>query len=166
VQSHVEPDWCALSTAHPGYVLEPEAAGVEANPVCRGDLDRKTELRPGQVLSFRLRANPSKKQPAGRKNNPRIGLVNEEEQLAWLRRKGEQGGFALASVAIAREDGPKDMAKGRKQMNGAQAKLSLLSVRFEGFLKITDPQAFRRTIFSGIGPGKAFGFGLLSIAPA
>ena len=41
----------------------------------------------------------------------------------------------------------------------------LRSVRYDGILEITDPDKFRNTLLCGIGPGKAFGFGLLSVAP-
>ncbi|MBI4518088.1 MAG: type I-E CRISPR-associated protein Cas6/Cse3/CasE [Deltaproteobacteria bacterium] len=40
-----------------------------------------------------------------------------------------------------------------------------ISALYEGILEVTDPDHFRGTIISGIGPGKAFGFGLLSFAP-
>ena len=39
------------------------------------------------------------------------------------------------------------------------------SVLFDGLLRVTDTDAFLRTLVRGIGPGKAFGFGLLSVAP-
>lgn len=42
----------------------------------------------------------------------------------------------------------------------------LRSVRYDGTLSVTDPVKFHQTLCSGIGPAKAFGFGLLSIAPA
>jgi CRISPR system Cascade subunit CasE len=44
--------------------------------------------------------------------------------------------------------------------------MSFRSVRFEGHLTVTDETAFAETLSSGVGSGKAFGFGLLSIAPA
>jgi len=40
------------------------------------------------------------------------------------------------------------------------------SVLFEGRLTIDDVEKFRETLAIGIGSGKAYGFGLLSIAPA
>lgn len=40
----------------------------------------------------------------------------------------------------------------------------LRSARYDGILKITDPAHFQGTLVQGIGPGKAFGFGLLSVA--
>jgi CRISPR system Cascade subunit CasE len=37
-------------------------------------------------------------------------------------------------------------------------------VQFEGDLEVTDAAAFRAALAQGIGSGKAYGFGLLSIA--
>jgi CRISPR system Cascade subunit CasE len=41
----------------------------------------------------------------------------------------------------------------------------LRSVRYEGVLEVIDPTSFKETLIRGIGSGKAFGFGLLSVAP-
>jgi CRISPR system Cascade subunit CasE len=39
-------------------------------------------------------------------------------------------------------------------------------VLYEGELEVTDTAAFRQALEKGIGSGKAYGFGLLSVAPA
>ena len=44
--------------------------------------------------------------------------------------------------------------------------LKFLSVQFDGILQVIEPKRFRKTLVEGIGSGKAYGFGLLSIAPA
>ena len=36
-------------------------------------------------------------------------------------------------------------------------------VRFDGVLRVIEPERFIEGCFNGIGPSKAFGFGLLSI---
>jgi len=41
----------------------------------------------------------------------------------------------------------------------------LRSVLYNGLLEVTDPDLFHRALIRGIGSGKAFGFGLLSVAP-
>ena len=158
VQSPSKPTWEALSTEYPDYLLPP--AG-EPNPAVRDDFP--PAFRVGQTLSFRLRANPTvKKKVTGKKNGRRLGIIGEELQIKWLRRKGERGGFSLLSAVAVCEDQPKALKKGKKH----GAPLSLLSVRFEGVLAVTDPERFTQTLAAGIGSGKAFGFGLLSIAPA
>ena len=42
---------------------------------------------------------------------------------------------------------------------------AFLAVRFDGVRVVTDPGSFKTTVATGIGAGKAFGFGLLSLAP-
>jgi len=39
------------------------------------------------------------------------------------------------------------------------------AVEFQGVLAVTDPARFHETFTRGVGPAKAFGFGLLVIAP-
>ncbi|MCP4644356.1 MAG: type I-E CRISPR-associated protein Cas6/Cse3/CasE, partial [bacterium] len=39
------------------------------------------------------------------------------------------------------------------------------SVRFEGRLRVTEPEQFREILAAGMGSAKAYGFGLLSVAP-
>ncbi|MBW1988644.1 MAG: type I-E CRISPR-associated protein Cas6/Cse3/CasE [Deltaproteobacteria bacterium] len=164
VQSEQEPDWSFLGHM-PGY-----ASRVTAKPFV-------PDFSPGQLLRFRLRANPTKKvgtsskaqRLAGKKNNgQRLALLMEEDQRDWLARKAAAGGFVVnpAAVWISREDSPRYMVKGWQGANGNKRKLSLFSVLFEGYLQVRDPGEFVSTLRSGIGPGKGLGFGLLSLAPA
>ena len=44
--------------------------------------------------------------------------------------------------------------------------LELFSVQFDGVLQVVEPALFVHAIAAGIGSGKAFGFGLLSVARA
>ena len=115
----------------------------------------------GQNLHFRLRANPTvKKSVEGRKNGYRLGLLREQEQIAWLQEKAKKGGFALLSCQAIPEGIVHD--EGGRQ----DGKLSHYAVRFEGVLRIAEPTLFLETLWRGIGSAKGFGFGLLSIAPA
>jgi len=85
-------------------------------------------------------------------------MVREEDQVAWLRRKGEQGGFQVLNVRVGGLSKDRSRARGR-------APLTLAGVNFEGHLRITDPERFVQAVSRGIGPGKAYGLGLLSLAP-
>lgn len=71
------------------------------------------------------------------------------------------GGIRLAGVNVTRAG----KQRGRKKADGRSHETTHLAVRFDGLLRITDANAFRETLACGIGPGKAFGFGLLSVAP-
>ena len=87
--------------------------------------------------------------------------MGEEEQLAWLRRRGVTGGFDLLSATVRQEG----MMVSSKHEGERTWQLGLYSVLFEGYLRVTSPVAFIELLGRGIGSGKAFGFGLLSVAP-
>jgi CRISPR system Cascade subunit CasE len=54
---------------------------------------------------------------------------------------------------------------GAESGSRGDAVVTFASVRFEGVLEVRDADRFREALANGIGPGKAYGFGLLSIAP-
>lgn len=129
-------------------------------------------LRTGTVLRFRLLANPARKIETRsvdgvRRNGKRVPLRTEDAALAWLARKGTAGGFTL----LPSEDWPDrpDVAAtpaGRTIGQRTGGAVTVEGVLFEGRLRITDADAFRSTLRTGVGPGKAFGYGLLSVAGA
>ena len=55
-----------------------------------------------------------------------------------------------------------------RHRDGADSQMAMTfgSVLFDGELEVNDANAFRAALRSGIGSGKAYGFGLLSIARA
>jgi CRISPR system Cascade subunit CasE len=55
---------------------------------------------------------------------------------------------------------------GHREHGGGERRqrMTFGTVLFEGLLRVTDVERFRTTLASGIGSGKAYGFGLLSIA--
>jgi CRISPR system Cascade subunit CasE len=115
--------------------------------------------------AFQLCANPTKKvtklAPDGSptKNGRRVPLRTREELVAWLSRKGAQGGFSVD------EDTLRSFPRGREyfEKNGQHGLHS--AVEFQGTLTVNDPTKFHESFTRGIGPAKAFGFGLLVIAP-
>jgi CRISPR system Cascade subunit CasE len=78
----------------------------------------------------------------------------------WRVRPDELPGFSISKDSTTLQAGYIYVNKGGN--DGGQR---LCSVRYEGILEVTDPDRFRNTLLRGIGPGKAFGFGLLSVAP-
>jgi CRISPR system Cascade subunit CasE len=155
VQSSVEPDWQQAFLNAPGYLSKP----VQIRPL-------QLDVTQGQRSRFRLRANPTvKKKVPGRENGTRLGIITEEGQLDWLKKKAEDRGFRVLSATALQENGPDSLSHGSKHAAGETHKLSFLAVRFDGILQVTDPERFAETLRKGIGPGKAFGFGLLSVAP-
>jgi CRISPR system Cascade subunit CasE len=159
VQSLMEPDWSWLAEPRPQSYLQPTG---EPNP---GVKSFQPQFDPGQRLVFRLRANPTVK-----RDGRRLGLLREEDQRAWLARKAAQGGFTVLSADLRTEG----LEKGRIQRpadrspigQGESHRLSMLAVRFDGLLQVSDPARFLDTLQTGIGSGKGLGFGLLSLARA
>jgi CRISPR system Cascade subunit CasE len=115
--------------------------------------------------AFQLCANPTKKvvkldaDGSPTKNGKRVPLRQREELVAWLKRKGEQGGFTADEATL------RTFSRGREyfEKNGQRGLHS--AAEFQGVLTVTDPAKFHETFTRGIGPAKAFGFGLLLIAP-
>jgi CRISPR system Cascade subunit CasE len=154
VQSLTLPDW--------SWLAEPEARGYllpvdKPNPAVKSfDIN----LAIGQVLAFRLRANPTVKRRFDEETHKRVGLYREEEQIEWLKRKGEQGGFRVLSVRTSNQD----TINGYIRRDEERHKLKLLAVQFDGLLQVTDPDRLCETVRRGVGSGKGLGFGLLSLA--
>ncbi len=157
IQTQTEPDWSFLhEEPFHGYLLD-----LPANPQMK---TFEPVINEGQRFIFRLQANPTKRLPgkSEKNENKRIGLYKEQEQLAWLARKGSTSGFAPLDVRVT----DLGITSGFLKKNDRAHKLTMVGIQFDGLLEVTDSQAFQATIASGIGSGKGFGFGMLSLARA
>jgi CRISPR system Cascade subunit CasE len=165
VQSAVRPDW--------DYAFHNASYLLAAAPEVKLSEPRFTM---GRRLRFRLAGNPTKKIDTMKKAE-RQSLAPEQLQdkkgrhgkrvpvpadqlLDWLLRRAQSGGFCVIKDSTSIQPGYIYMNKTRDGSAGQR----LRSVRYEGILEVTDPDKFRDTLLRGIGPGKAFGFGLLSVA--
>jgi CRISPR system Cascade subunit CasE len=138
VQSLVEPDWSKLPS---DYLVEE----ADIRPV-------SVVFTTATIYAFRLRANPTVK-----KDGKRRGILDEEKQIAWLNRKGDEGGFKVLDARINQEP--------KADFNTASGQAAtMVSVRFDGALSVADPEKFQLAFERGIGSGKGVGFGLLSLA--
>lgn len=114
-------------------------------------------VMPGRSFNLRslagdplLVANPTFK-----RGKRRLAWLQPEDHLAWLERQGSRRGFSL-TVVQAEAQGFSRSSHG----------FSCHGVRFDGVLVVTEPKAFVESVVRGIGSAKAFGYGLLSLAPA
>lgn len=158
-QSTIEPHWARI----PPEVLnaQPEVKNLSHLPAA---------LTLGRRLAFALTANASRKidtrtGPDGaRRHGRRVPLRRPDDQLRWLHQRAEQHGFALHTnhlgVPDVRVNTPTRL-RGRR----GQHHITIEATRYEGSLVVTDPDRFIRSIRSGIGPARAFGCGLLTVAP-
>lgn len=117
--------------------------------------------QPADHYWFRLRANVSRRRASDRK---RMGILNMNEQMDWLHRKSQSSGFDLISASIT--DCPGMVYSTREDPDYKIPLIAITPVTFEGSLRVRDSALFDQTLRSGIGPGKGFGCGLLSLAPA
>jgi len=123
---------------------------------------------------FQLRANPTKKLSVDnadgtrKKNGRRVPLTTPGELAPWLERKAEAGGFRVHGLAPDAEEpcaiSPAQRFYFHREKDGHRGLHA--GVDFSGLLEVTDPARFHETFRGGIGSAKAFGFGLLIIAPA
>lgn len=129
--------------------------------------DPDSFIRERLLLNFDLLACPTKiagtstKQErlnGNRRNGYRVPLGTAEERLEWLGRKAEVGGFRL----LESWEAGKYTAYGTNKIN-QKGKMYHVGVRFLGTLKVTDQEEFTTTMRRGIGPGKAYGYGLLMV---
>jgi CRISPR system Cascade subunit CasE len=160
VQSQQPPDWGSLPEDYllPADPFDPVGDNPAVKPF-------DPHFQPGQRLAFRLRANPTKRlgKSAERDVGKRVGIYDADKQVAWMERKAAAAGFRLLTLTIGGDDTQKGVIP---QEAGPALKLQLLAVRFDGILQVTDPSAFSAALTGGIGSGKAWGCGLLSLAPA
>lgn len=117
-------------------------------------------------FSFSLLANPTKKIRSNAsgdrtKNGRRVPITTREDLLVWLQRKAANAGFTFdpeATQIVPR--GREYFQKEKPRTQGMHA-----AVEFRGRLRVLDPVAFRAAVATGLGSAKAFGFGLLVLAP-
>ncbi|GLF98164.1 type I-E CRISPR-associated protein Cas6/Cse3/CasE [Streptomyces yaizuensis] len=129
------------------------------------------KLRPGVRLRFRLTANPTKaiRRP-GRpdRRGVRTALTTPADQLQWLTDRSPTLGFTLPTTgghpqtAVTASDAL-DFHRTGNHSRGDRVRIR--AVTFDGHLRVTDPDALRRTLTHGIGHGRAYGCGLLTLAP-
>jgi CRISPR system Cascade subunit CasE len=143
VSSSIEGDWTLLPS---GYLLSHVSKPFDVENIA---------FMTGQLLQFRLKANPSKRDNQSRKL---IGMFNETDQLEWLGRQGDRNGFVLKEMDVIQTPnifGVKSKGK---------SPIRLKTVLFQGVLNITDVAQFKLALSQGIGRGRSYGCGLLSVA--
>lgn len=141
VQSNYAADWSALEE-RPQYLKQPaETKTVEPEQFIQAQANYR----------FRLLANPTVT-----RDGKRYGLSSEDEQLAWLARQGEKHGFELKAAWVSSSD----VAKMRK----ASMSMQVQRAWFEGVLQVRQSDLLILALEAGMGPAKAFGCGLLSLA--
>ncbi len=160
VQSKLLPEWNKLPDK---YVLS-----TPNSSLCKEIDFIYEQLEDGMVLNFRLRANPTHKQ-----RGKRIPIKGEIGVVNWLKQKGEVHGFELVKISLNSgsetieypnlESTREHVLTGSKSNGTEKIQILFNSVLFDGELIITKKDMFVHTLMHGVGSGKGYGFGLLSI---
>jgi len=112
-------------------------------------------LRPGMAVHYRIAANASKRVSKGDKAGKVVALSGSAAE-EWWHRKAVGHGLQLVFLHAD----PQPTARGKsKEVRHA-------IMRFDGRAVIRDADLVRAAVLSGIGRGKSFGCGMLSLAPA
>lgn len=141
----VKPDWCPTDS----FVTKPVPDAFFAHERYR----------------FTLLANPTRKVRSNKagertKNGRRLPLSKREDLVAWLERKAEAGGFSVRTESLRTIPRGREFFHKDGTSHGAHT-----AVEFRGELTVMNAARFRAAVAAGVGSAKAFGFGLLVIAP-
>ncbi|WP_329492937.1 type I-E CRISPR-associated protein Cas6/Cse3/CasE [Kitasatospora herbaricolor] len=153
------------------------------------------QLATGREFAFRLTASPVQNTSTPDKSSPhrtktaadlhhrsfRVPHRTAAQQLTWFLERTPRWGFDIppartdtpapglepdtADTQPAREVRITDRNRHSFSKPGSRTPVTLTTATFEGRLRITDPHLFQTSLLAGIGPSKAYGCGLLTLAP-
>jgi CRISPR system Cascade subunit CasE len=118
----------------------------------------------GASYRFLLRANPTKKikDSGGKTTNQgkvRVPIIDEDEIIAWLSRQFE-GLAEIKAVTLAQQD----LLYFHKNKGNQKHVGKIQTVTYSGILTVVESESLVNKMKDGIGPAKAFGCGLLTLA--
>lgn len=142
-----------------GHIVSQFGTGRKAETKCYDALLER--LKTGDRWHFRLTANPVHARPDPKHPGER-GTVDahcsEQYQKKWLMDRAEKHGFSLQE-----EDFIVTEIKWLRFKKRERDRVTLLSVTYEGTLSIEEPKAFEQLLCRGIGKGKAYGLGMMTV---
>lgn len=144
------------------------------------------DLKEGMRLMFDLRANPVvARSVEGRKHSQKHDILMDEKVKArkegvtdknkiqkrmqyaaaqWLVNRGPLYGFIIEkNGSECKLDAFAYQQHSLRKKGNTNIRFS--SIDFAGNITVTDPEKFKKALFSGIGPAKSFGCGLLLVKP-
>lgn len=170
----------------PAAAAAPETPGWQTKPYS----PFLEGLSAGDHWMFRLTANPvhtiRRKDGEPKKLTAHLTPMH---QMGWLLDRQEHSGFRIVEKPANKRLLPGGMTHKKHEHHGDRYELSvgdkralsfdksrssgigrakpvnLVTVTFNGRLEITDPDALRRTLTQGLGRAKAYGCGLITLAP-
>ncbi|MFE7138949.1 type I-E CRISPR-associated protein Cas6/Cse3/CasE [Streptomyces sp. NPDC057644] len=157
--------------------------------------DFLTALHEGDTWGFRLTANPvhniRHQYVKEGERTKRAAHRTPRQQMTWLLKRQEEAGFEIVRKPeerrllpegdeyelVVRDLSPlqfrrppsQERAQTQTQRAGKAGRdsddVQITKVTFDGRLRVTDPEILRRTLTHGLGKAKAYGCGLMTLAP-
>lgn len=178
ISSPVPPD--------PSHIVEEAGYATDGGVLVRDMgvfLDR---LEAGQRWGFRLCVNPTFREASQVNTRGRrkvLAHVTQDQQTQWVLDRAGRCGFRVISSAEYGGDLPVLEDSDGQRVDGANllingversvaefkrgsSRVTLALATFEGVLEVTDPDALRHGLVHGVGRGKAYGCGLLTLSRA
>ena len=118
-------------------------------------------IKNGSRWQFRLAANPTVQKYDEKTDRGKVmAHITTEHQGEWLKRQAEKHGFSL-------NDGEWLVTGSRwyvfRKNRDSKNTVRMLAAAYDGILTVTDAEAFRKALCSGIGREKAYGMGMLTV---
>lgn len=124
-------------------------------------------IQKNSVWQFRLVANPTHAiMNNGDKRGKVVAHVSEQYQMEWLYNKAKQNGFVVlneGSCVVGSEWKSFYHAQAQPLHNQNNRRVRLKQATYQGILRVEDEEEFRNALINGIGRGKAYGMGLLTV---
>lgn len=186
------PQLIALTRSKPDWTHLVEAAGWPAADEGRPDVADYSpllaQLTVGREFIFRLTANPVRSvqrpdthtaQPENKRRKfVRTAHRTAATQLDWLIKRTAKYGFQIPAARTDPElpvppfeestPAPDVRIIRRERLSFSKGKrrhVTLHTATFQGRLQVTDTELLTHALLNGIGPAKAYGCGLLTLAP-
>lgn len=118
-------------------------------------------IKNNTIWRFRLTANPT---ICSKNGNGERGTIHAHitpfYQKKWLLDRCDKNGFSIAENEFSVTE-----RRWQRFYKGADRKkpITFLSVTYEGILTVIDAEVFHRALTEGMGRGKAFGMGMLTV---
>ena len=176
ISSPVPPD--------PSHIVEEAGYSTDGGVLVRDMGDFLDRLEAGQRWGFRLCVNPTfrdSRQVNGRGQAKVLAHVTQDQQTQWVLDRAARLGFKVVTSAEYGGDLPVLEDRGGQRVDGSNllingvergiaefkrgsSRVTLALATFEGVLEVTDPDALRHGLVHGVGRGKAYGCGLMTLA--
>lgn len=133
-----------------------------------------SRLQIGQQYGFRLTANPVHTVTNEQGVKRKLAHVTVAQQAAWLAQRGETIGvrFLGSDGTPATEESSGGITdailvsqRETLRFRRGEHRVTLARTQFDGQLEVTDVSRLSEALVAGIGRGKAYGCGMLTLAP-